>query len=89
MAVTSGKGKIGLILSGGGARAAYQVGVLRAIANILPKESTNPFQIICGTSAGALNAVSIATHSKNYRAGVRSLEFVWQNMLALFKCRKA
>ena len=47
---------IGLVLSGGGARAAYQVGVLRAIADILPADNPNPFDIICGTSAGALNA---------------------------------
>ncbi|MEQ9510603.1 MAG: patatin-like phospholipase family protein, partial [Alloalcanivorax xenomutans] len=43
----------GLILSGGGARAAYQVGVLRAVAEMLPAQSPNPFPIICGTSAGA------------------------------------
>ena len=41
----------GLILSGGGARAAYQVGVLSAIADMLPAHSSNPFPIICGTSA--------------------------------------
>jgi len=72
--------KFGLILSGGGARAAYQVGVLRAIANILPKQSPNPFQIISGTSAGALNAVSIATHSQRLRTGVRTLEYIWKNL---------
>nr|WP_223145916.1 patatin-like phospholipase family protein [Iodobacter fluviatilis] len=43
-----------LILSGGGARAAYQVGVLLAIAKLLPKGAANPFPIICGTSAGGL-----------------------------------
>jgi NTE family protein len=47
---------VGLIVSGGGARAAYQVGVLRAIASMLPQRSRNPFRIICGTSAGAINA---------------------------------
>ncbi len=41
--------KTGLILTGGGARAAYQVGVLKAIVEILPHHSKNPFPIICGT----------------------------------------
>ncbi|MBL4819572.1 MAG: patatin-like phospholipase family protein [Gammaproteobacteria bacterium] len=72
--------KIGLILSGGGARAAYQVGVLRAIANILPRETRNPFNVITGTSAGALNAVSLATHAQRLRTGVRTLEYVWSNI---------
>ncbi|MEX0619689.1 MAG: patatin-like phospholipase family protein [Pseudohongiellaceae bacterium] len=74
------RNKIGLILSGGGARAAYQVGVLRAIAEVLPKDAANPFHIICGTSAGALNAVSLATHAHRLRTGVRSLEYVWKNL---------
>lgn len=72
--------KIGLILSGGGSRAAYQVGVLRAIANILPKGAANPFHIISGTSAGALNAVAIASHAQRLRTGVRTLEHIWKNI---------
>lgn len=72
--------RVGLILSGGGARAAYQIGVLRAIANILPKHSPNPFNVISGTSAGALNAVSIATHAQRLRTGVRTLEYIWKNL---------
>lgn len=71
---------IGLILSGGGARAAYQIGVLRAIANILPKNAANPFHVISGTSAGALNAASLATHAHRLRTGVRTLEHVWKNL---------
>ena len=77
---TKSRKKIGLILSGGGARAAYQVGVLRAIANILPRGITNPFHVISGTSAGALNAVALATHAQRLRTGVRTLEYVWQNL---------
>ncbi len=50
----------GLILSGGGARAAYQVGVLSAIADLLPDAAHNPFPVIVGTSAGAINAVGLA-----------------------------
>ncbi len=72
--------KKALALSGGGARASYQVGALRAIANFLPKDSPNPFQIITGTSAGALNAASIATHAQRLRTGVRTLEYVWGNI---------
>ena len=68
--------KVGLILSGGGARAAYQIGVLRAIANILPRDTRNPFHVIAGTSAGALNGVAIATHAQRLRTGVRTLEYI-------------
>ncbi len=72
--------RTGLILSGGGARAAYQIGVLRAVANILPKGASNPFQVISGTSAGALNAASLATHAQRLRTGVRTLEYIWRNI---------
>jgi|TARA_B110000196_G_scaffold81859_1_gene70535 NTE family protein len=71
------KKKIGLILSGGGARAAYQVGVLKAIHSILPKDASNPYDIIAGTSAGAINGVALASYSENYRIGMRHLERIW------------
>ncbi|HUJ01694.1 MAG TPA: patatin-like phospholipase family protein, partial [Usitatibacter sp.] len=48
-------GKTALVLAGGGARAAYQVGALQAIQEIVGG-TANPFAIICGTSAGAVNA---------------------------------
>ncbi len=70
---------IGLILTGGGARAAYQVGVLRALYEIVPKGVRNPFPIICGTSAGAINAAVLATDASNFRRGVRRLTAVWEN----------
>ncbi len=69
----------GLILSGGGARAAYQVGVLRAIAEVLPADCANPFDIICGTSAGGLNAAGLATQADCLQHGVSLLESVWGN----------
>jgi len=69
--------KIGLILSGGGARAAYQVGVLKAIHKILPKDSANPYDVIAGTSAGAINGVALASYAENYRIGMRHLERIW------------
>ncbi|KRW59360.1 patatin-like phospholipase family protein [Pseudomonas sp. TTU2014-080ASC] len=68
----------GLILSGGGARAAYQVGVLAAIADLLP-DSRNPFPVIVGTSAGAINAVSLACGALDFAEAVRRLKEVWQN----------
>lgn len=68
---------IGLVLSGGGARAAYQVGVMRAIAEMLPGDTPNPFDVICGTSAGGLNAAGLATHASSLRDGVAMLESVW------------
>lgn len=69
----------GLILSGGGARAAYQVGVLAAIADLLPDPSHNPFPVIVGTSAGAINAVSLACGALQFGEAVRRLTAVWQN----------
>jgi len=71
--------RIGLVLTGGGARAAYQVGVLRAISEMLPADSPSPFQIICGTSAGAINATVLAANAMNFRQGVRLLMTVWKN----------
>ena len=71
--------KVGLVLTGGGARAAYQVGVLQAIASMLPKRTRNPFPVICGTSAGALNAAVLAISARNFHEGVRRLSTVWEN----------
>lgn len=71
--------KIGLILTGGGARAAYQVGVLKAIAELQPRRARSPFSIICGTSAGALNAVTLAVNAHHFRSGVLRLLNIWKN----------
>lgn len=67
-------------MSGGGARAAYQVGVLKALAEILPADVENPFPIICGTSAGAINALALACHKGNFKSAVDSLCSMWQNL---------
>ena len=76
--------KTGLILTGGGARAAYQVGVLQAISAILWEAgwppSRNPFDIICGTSAGAINATALACRADNFGEGVQKLLDVWQHI---------
>jgi NTE family protein len=71
--------KVGLVLPGGGARAAYQVGVLRAIADLLPARSANPFPVVTGTSAGAVNATAIAVHADRFRVAIGNLERVWRN----------
>ena len=71
-----------LVLTGGGARAAYQVGVLRALAHILPHGISNPFPIVCGTSAGAINAVAVAAGAKDFHRAVRRLQLVWRNFRA-------
>ncbi len=71
--------KIGLVLPGGGARCAYQVGVLKGIAELLPRRRPNPFPIISGTSAGAINAVVLATRARLFRRAVADMEGVWGN----------
>ena len=62
----------GVVLSGGGARASYQIGVLRGVAKILGRSSV-PFRVITGTSAGAINAAMLATHADSFRRGVARL----------------
>ncbi|WP_343587675.1 patatin-like phospholipase family protein [Herbaspirillum sp.] len=75
--------KTGLILTGGGARAAYQVGVLNALSLILLEAGwpvhRNPFSIICGTSAGAINATALACRADDFGEAVRELMAVWAN----------
>ena len=65
------------MLPGGGARGAFQVGVLKAIAEILPRDAANPFNVLSGTSAGALNSIVLATRAHRLRTGVAELERVW------------
>ncbi len=71
--------KTAILLTGGGARAAYQVGVLKAIAQQYPRNSRIPFQIVCGTSAGAINGTAIACYASCFQLGVKKLEWVWKN----------
>ena len=73
------KENAGIVLPGGGARGAYQVGVLKAICDILP-DSCNPFPVICGTSAGAINAAVLASHAHEFAIGVQRLEHFWSTM---------
>jgi NTE family protein len=70
----------GLVLPGGGARAAYQVGVLKALAAALPPSVKVPFPVLCGVSAGAINATKLATHGADFREGVVRLERLWSEL---------
>src|SRR4051812_12483566 len=76
---SEGVGKAGLVLAGGGARAAYQVGALHAIRDMLPDPRRNPFPIIRGTSAGAVNAGALACNADNFGQAVDKLLGVWRN----------
>jgi len=69
--------KTAIVLPGGGARGAFQVGVLKALAEHLPKGTINPFPIISGTSAGAVNAVVLAAKARRFRVAAAELEHVW------------
>lgn len=68
-----------LVLPGGGARSAYQAGVLKAIAK-LRGDKPNPFPLMCGVSAGAINAVAMASHAHEFNHGVMQLEKFWASM---------
>ena len=71
-----------LILPGAGARGAYQVGVLKGIATMLPEHAPNPFAVISGTSAGAINAVVLASRAARFDLAVAEMEHVWSNFKA-------
>jgi len=72
--------KNALILTGGGARAAYQVGVLSAISKFSPRNHPLPFPIICGTSAGAINTTALACYASCFQLGIKKLEWVWNSL---------
>ncbi|MDH3266313.1 MAG: patatin-like phospholipase family protein [Gammaproteobacteria bacterium] len=73
-----------LVLPGGGARGAFQVGVLKALAELVPKGSPNPFAVMSGTSAGAINSVVLASKARRFRVAVAELDRVWSN----FRCEQ-
>ncbi len=76
----------GLLLTGGGARAAYQVGVLEAIAEIRREAGfaggANPFPVITGTSAGAINAAALACGADDFDEAVARIAEVWRGFHA-------
>jgi NTE family protein len=69
--------RIGLVLRGG-ARGAYQVGILKAIAELFPTQS--PFQIIVGASVGAINGAVVGCHAGNFKEGASSLDNLWSQI---------
>lgn len=70
-----------LVLSGGGARGAYQVGVIQALADISASlKIKEPFKIIVGASAGAINACVLASNADDFQAGARKLQTLWSNL---------
>ena len=76
------RARTALVLPGGGARGAFQVGVLKALAELMPRGTINPFGIISGTSAGAVNSVVLASKARRFKVAVAELERVWAN----FRC---
>src|SRR5688572_32990000 len=74
------RSRAGLVLTGGGARAAYQVGVVKAVRDILGNPTTNPFPILTGTSAGAINAATLAVFAHDFSRAVGNMLEVWENM---------
>lgn len=75
--------KKALYLAGGGARGAYQAGVLKAISHILDVK-TIPFDMITGVSVGCINAAVLAENAQNFAEGTEKLEALWSNI----ECQK-
>ncbi len=71
--------KIALYLAGGGARGAYQAGVLKAISTILGSKKI-PFSMISGVSVGSINAAVIAENALDFAAGTNKLNELWNNI---------
>ena len=78
--MTEPSGETAIVLSGGGARAAYQIGALRGVAHILGRSKASPFRVISGTSAGAINAAALAANAGDLRRGVAHLLRLWRNI---------
>ncbi len=71
---------LGLILPGGGARTAYQAGVLKVVEELMPPKSPSPFPVVTGTSAGSLNAGLVASRSADFSDGMERLLGMWENL---------
>lgn len=71
----------GLVLPGGGARGAYQVGVLKAIAEMSPQKKS-PFEVVTGVSVGSINAAAVASHSTDFKSGMKRMEAMWRHLHA-------
>ena len=71
------QGDLAVMLTGGGARAAYQVGLLKGLARNFPALK---FQIITGVSAGAINAIFLASRDGGLAAKAHELERLWRDL---------
>src|SRR5437879_12987634 len=73
---------LALVLSGGGARGAYEAGVLRyALGKLAPRRGPSAIpQIFCGTSVGAINACALAARAELPDLGVRALADRWESL---------
>jgi NTE family protein len=72
-------GHTGLVLTGGGARAAYQAGALRALSEIVPP-GPMPFDVLAGISAGAINSVALATVAEDFQGAASQLATTWSGL---------
>ena len=72
MIFTNSKPKRAIYLAGGGARGAYQAGVLKGIAEILPNQQL-PVEVLSSVSAGSINAAYLAMHAENFSFAVSEL----------------
>lgn len=71
----------GLVLTGGGARGAYQAGVLKGLAHVLKENiESSPFQVLSGSSAGAINCAFLACHQTNFLTSCNELSDMWENI---------
>lgn len=76
---SAGRNRAGLVLTGGGARAAYQVGAISALAEILPRMSI-PFPVLSGTSAGGINIAYLASHATSWPKAAQDLRALWHSL---------
>ena len=71
--------KVGLYLAGGGARGAFQAGVIKGIYHILKVQNV-PFELISGVSAGGGNACILAQNADHFKKATEELEDLWCNI---------
>ncbi len=74
--------RTGIVLSGGGARGAYQVGVVAGILDVLHDTGMvhAPFNVLCGTSVGAINAAYLASHADQANLAIEGLVDAWRSL---------
>jgi NTE family protein len=72
-------GHFGLVLTGGGARSSYQVGVIRALADIL-NPGPLPFDVLAGISAGAINCVGLGCGAEDFQDTAERLRATWSSL---------